>query len=543
MVRGGFMEEKKLVNITIFLIKDSFKNHKQCLKNPESLNFINVKEGFGFQGKICICESSSKTPQWKYYLDEFAGSPIDMSDNTSNKAVMILKISSRLMAIVFGYGRSLLNEEAIELNFGLKTALNIIDPKRMRSVNATTIEDVVVTTQRQASYSTDQDEFGINITSDIMKGVTGNPFDPIYGNTVSGKDSLIVSTYMELSETKERLELYLKAYFDKRYRDIGFSWIDNIGEVRDTALCDQLNSHLVDNINTRSYTHLNAAPPEIIDWEHIKGFCFSGMGKNKNEEDNYNLDFDIEEYIDKIRPGTILLDKLKRDRLYAITSEEIIYSVCNVYSAIVFQTSYNHKTFILYAGSWYKINNNFYETVTNYVDREIPISNIILPECTEQVEEKYNELVTEANSNYCLMDQKMVRVEGGPKKIEACDIFTTNKQFIHVKFKSRSAQLSHLFSQGKVSAQCFISDAKFRQQVSEIAIGRFGKPVFNYNDKPVSNEYEVIYVIIDKEIDKTSNRLPFFSLVNLMLTAQELERMHMKYSIKIVKKSIVEIRK
>lgn len=109
------------------------------------------------------------------------------------------------MAIVFGYGRSFLKEECIERNFGLKVALNIINPNKMRSINAATIEDMVVTTQRQASYSTTQDEFGLNVTNDIMKGLTGEPYDAIYGNHISGKDSLVVSVFMEIAELKEKL--------------------------------------------------------------------------------------------------------------------------------------------------------------------------------------------------------------------------------------------------------------------------------------------------------------------------------------------------
>jgi uncharacterized protein (TIGR04141 family) len=126
------------------------------------------------------------------------------------------------------------------------------------------------------------------------------------------------------------------------------------------------------------------------------------------------------------------------------------------------------------------------------------------------------------------MDQKFVSVKGGPKKIEACDIFTKDKQFIHVKNKSQSAQLSHLFSQGKVSAECFISDLEFRKQVYQKVKDKLGDSVFSYEDRPISNEYEIVYAIIDNKNSSLVDKLPFFSKVNLMLTIQELERMHFK---------------
>ncbi len=168
----------------------------------------------------------------------------------------------------------------------------------------------------------------------------------------------------------------------------------------------------------------------------------------------------------------------------------------------------------------------------------VKISDIQLPECdTGLTEGDYNKTVAASNANYCLFDQKMIAVEGGPKKIESCDLFTRDKRFIHVKNKGQSAQLSHLFAQGRVSAECFASDEKFRKQISEIATKEFGSPVFDYTQKPSSNEYEVVYAIIDDKDSDLVNKLPFFSKVNLMLTAQELDRMHFRYSVCLVKKA------
>ena len=151
-------------------------------------------------------------------------------------------------------------------------------------------------------------------------------------------------------------------------------------------------------------------------------------------------------------------------------------------------------------------------------------------------EGEYNEMVAEGNPDYCLMDKRMISVENGPKKIEACDIFTRAKRMIHVKNKGQSAQLSHLFSQGKVSAECFISDMDFRKQVSEITKQKFGTPVFDYTKKPRSDEFEIVYAIIDAKDSSIEEKLPFFSKVNLMMTAQELDRMHFKFSVCCIRK-------
>lgn len=529
--------EKQVVNLTIFLIKDYIEEVRDCLKHPDYLIASDIKSQFGLEGSVFYCGSNSKSPKWKQYLEKYAKDPIDIADNSSNKAIMLVRIQGRIMAIVFGYGRSFLKEECIERNFGFKVALNTIDPDRMRSVNASTIEDMVVSTQRQASYSTSQDEFGLNITNDIMQGITGEPFDESYGNHISGKDSLVVSVYMELSELKDKLELYYAAYSNERYKTIGFEWVDNVAEVRDSVLSEALDYELTDAIENRRTEHMHVAPPETTNWDQIIGFCYSGIGVNKDEAENYKLNLDITEYLEKIKPGTNIYQKIKRDKLYGLTPDGTPFVICSVFSALVFQAEYEGKHYILCAGTWYQVDTSFFEQVNNYIRTIIKISDISLPDCNADMnEEDYNKMVADGNDSYCLMDQKFVSVANGPKKIEACDVFTKDKKFIHVKNRGQSAQLSHLFSQGKVSAECFISDEQFRKQVSDIVTKKFSEAPFDYTQKPTSNEYEVVYAIIDDKETDLVDKLPFFSKVNLMITAQELDRMHFKYSVCLVKK-------
>ena len=488
-------------------------------------------------GTIYYCDSKKKPPKWKEYLSKLATDDIDISDNASNKAIMLVKIQNRIIAVVFGYGRSFLKEECIERNFGFKVALNTIDPNKMRSVNAATIEDMVVTTQRQASYSTSQDEFGLNVTNDIMKGITGEPFDEEYGNHISGKDSLVVSVSMELNELKDKLELYYSAYTDDRYKKIGFEWVDNVAEVRDTVLSESLDFLLSDAIEKHNTEHLHIAPPETTDWDRIIGFCYSGIGKKMDEPESYNLSLDITEYINSIREDSNVYAKIRRDKLYAMNSDGVPFAVCSIYSALVFQTEYEGKNYIFCSGAWYQVETSFFNRVNNFIQTKIPISSISLPECPKNESEgNYNQMVADNNDDYCLFDCKLISAAGSPKKIEACDIYTKNKQFIHVKNKGQSAQLSHLFAQGKVSAECFSSDESFRKQIADIASEKFGIEPFDSSVKPNSNEYEIIYAIIDDKDSDMNAKLPFFSKVNLMLTAQELDRMHFKYSVCLIKR-------
>ncbi len=529
--------DKQVISLTIFLMKDCVYEFEDCIKASYCLSNTAIREEYGLEGIIYYSDSKKKPPRWKPYLDAWGKDTIDIADNASNKAVMLVKVENRIMAVVFGYGRSFLKEDCIERNFGFKVALNTINPNKMRSVNAATIEDMVVTTQRQASYSTSQDEFGLNVTNDIMKGITGEPFDEEYGTHISGKDSLVVSVNMDLTELRDKLSLYFSAYSDDRYKRIGFEWVDNVAEVRDSILIESLDAQLSNAIEKCITDHLHIAPPETTDWDRIIGFCYSGIGKNTSDAENYNLNLDISEYIENVRAGSNVYAKIRRDKLYAMNADGIHFAICSIYAALVFQTEYEEKNYIFCSGSWYQVEPSFFNRVNNFIQNSIPVSTVTLPECPKDKNEgDYNEMVANSNDDYCLFDCKMLSTNGSPKKIEACDIYTRQKQFIHVKNKGQSAQLSHLFAQGKVSAECFSSDESFRKQIVNIAKDKFGMEPFNASVKPTSNEYEIVYAIIDDKDTAIDEKLPFFSKVNLMMTVQELERMHFRYSICLIKR-------
>ena len=328
----------------------------------------------------------------------------------------------------------------------------------------------------------------------------------------------------------------MNAYNSNTYKDKGFDWIDNVRAIKDSVLREELDFALSEIIKKKDYSKIQIASPDTVNWNDLLGFCFSGIRKDTTDANVYSMEINYVEYFDSINDNSNLFKKLKRDKLYGMNNGENPFAICNVYSALIAQMYYDDKTYILNAGTWYEVNNSFYSRVTEFIS-SIPISNLSLPKCPKGMNEGEYNLEVAKQQDYYLMDKRLVSVLNGPKHIEACDIFTRDKQFVHVKNKCRSSQLSHLFAQGRVSAQAFTSDQEFRKQVWDKVKSKFGEDVFDYHKKPESSEYEVVYAIIDEKTGDIEDRLPFFSKVNLMLSVQELDRMHMKYSIMMIEKS------
>ena len=535
---NNIINTERKYTLTIFLMNEYVKEYEWCIKEDKEVKMIELDNDLNIDGRIVISDTSQNKPAWEPFLNCFSCEEIKLESNASNKAVMLIKIDDRIMALTFGYGRSILNENYIERDFGLRVAINLIDTNKMRSINAANIEDTVVNIQKQSSHVVSQEEFSINGIYDVVTAVMGKSVNIEYADRISGKDSLVVTLDMKPTQLIDKLKIFLDAYKSDAYKK-NFPWIDNMKEIRDKEKINALSNEIVSKIKRKDIYDVYISPPETINWSEVKGLMLTGMNKRRSNIENYSDEPSFYDYAIKFEDESSnqILSKLKSDRLLALYNDDNSNTICSVYAALVAQVKYEDDLYVLYNGVWYLIKNDFYNNVKDAVSK-IAISDIDFPVChKDEHEGDYNDRVSK-QLNFCLFDKRLVKVEGGLKQIEACDLFTDKKQFIHVKHKYSSAHLSHLFAQGKISAQCFVDDEQYRKQVYDITKEKYVNDVFDYKKKPQSQEFEIVYAIITDKIGKIEESIPFFSLVNLMLAAQELERMHIKCSVKLIEREV-----
>jgi uncharacterized protein (TIGR04141 family) len=94
--------------------------------------------------------------------------------------------------------------------------------------------------------------------------------------------------------------------------------------------------------------------------------------------------------------------------------------------------------------------------------------------------------------------------------------------------------LSHLFSQGRVAAMCFVDDEIFRRNVYQIVKEKLNYSESDFIRRPQPHEIEVVYALITPKRGVPVEIIPFFSLVNLMLAYKDLARMNVKCSLRII---------
>jgi uncharacterized protein (TIGR04141 family) len=185
------------------------------------------------------------------------------------------------------------------------------------------------------------------------------------------------------------------------------------------------------------------------------------------------------------------------------------------------------RRFFLMDGDWYEIGAQYVRASRDQISslfRAAPSLDLPPWYLTKGHDEgDYNEYVPYVRDGYLCLDRDQgVRnpLEPRHNSLEVCDLLGPNNELIHVKRAKGSAPLSHLFSQGLVSAQSLISGpSDVREQ--------FLKTVANRpNGRSLPHDFQpkkVVYAILLKDGQQlTPDTLFPFSQVTLALAARTL---------------------
>jgi uncharacterized protein (TIGR04141 family) len=114
--------------------------------------------------------------------------------------------------------------------------------------------------------------------------------------------------------------------------------------------------------------------------------------------------------------------------------------------------------------------------------------------------------------------------------VESCDLFHADGVLVHVKrYRKGSAELSHLFAQGTVSAHAFLREAVHRSDLRAKLVERAGQTgwidAVIPDEQPAPAGYEVAYAIIAADWPRGAASLPFFAKLTMMRAARELKQL------------------
>mgnify|MGYP005852186223 CR=1 FL=1 len=513
--------------LNIFLFKEGTTREQALRDDVGQLAHVPISAGLNFEGEIITKGTPPNPPRWRQFVQSGTDQQLGPLFNQSASCLIVLSAHGRVFAVSFGFARFWIDETRIVRRFGMIVTLNTVHPDRIRSVDREEFETIQRKTRSQTSVSSSMENFGLNVQRDLVRSVTGQPEDQNFARHVTGADNLILSapiTFVQLGDKcGEALEHYGRDAYRERY-----GWIDNFARVSDPVLIDELDAALVADLRTGTPENAFLTPPDTLDTQEHRGFRYPRQRKGA---DPYP-DLRIEDFFERIDPAAITIDNLKQWRVREYTvNEDIPSRNFRVYEAIIYEAPRGDKLYALSLGEWFEIAQDHVTEVNNEI-AQIPDHDALALDDAEpgESEGEYNErAANNSGGQLALLDANLVQYGGGRSSIEVCDQLAMDRNFIHVKAKTKSSTLSHLFAQGLNSAQAF-RDIRFRELAHAICADSHA---FIFEGEPRISDHTVTYAIITQAGGDLRDALPFFSKQSLANAAREL--VNMGYQVRLKK--------
>lgn len=511
--------------LTIYLLQDVSDFHEAV--DSSKAEEAAMAAGWQDSARFYYGSTPLRSPAWVGFVDPVLASSPTTLRSSSASGLLLLKVEDEFFALTFGYGRSFLDQSKIRRQFGLRVALNAIDPAQMRSLDTKTFEDMVVSRNIQTSRSTDLPAFNVDISRDILRAVVGEPRDLTLAKRIAGSDALVVNRDLSVSDLPGFCERLLDLHLRDAYK-ADFSWVDQLALVEDASLTGRLDEQLINQLIHRDTSNTHLAMPDTLDWADIDVFRINGTRQTVYD------DLDLEQYLLQLKGklATTTLTQLRQRKVSVKFSRGDEFDPkWSVYQCLVSEQRMDDNLYALVEGRWFAIAETLSAEVDAYVEA-LPESTVAFPQALKaETENTYNARLSQSAVDLLNLDAKIKRPGGAASGIEFCDVLTTGNELIHVKRKSRSSTLSHLFAQGRISATTFLTDGEYRNRVRD-AIHKAGPTNASWlSVVPTDAEdvntrnYKISYVVITDSKQPRHDWLPFFSKLNLMQTGRELSRM------------------
>lgn len=517
---------------SVYLLKDGFTS-ENSLNEDHWLSHVS-DANLPLDSVLYVLDRQGKDVWWRLYLGLQAELP-----QPQKSALLFITNSDRTFAVCFGNVAYNLRNESFEYDFGLRTSLNCVDPKKLR--NTDVAEPGSARRQRtQTSTGTDLTYFDFQTDSQVLRSITGavrSEFSSVAKN-ITGGSNVRISSKTSAKNLPTLCATLLNIYNREDYRT-SFPDIDNVTPVRDPVELGRLDERLLAALRAKDLDSLLLGVPELVDHLDAGHARFSGHGPSKVYPDLHIGGF-FEYLADRdIDPLTLSLEDLRTDRVQLYRADDERAKTFQLYRCLIFDTRLDQDDAVyhLLDGNWYRFDGDYIRRLTDSLASILASSN--LPVCTQHLEGEYNVYAAKELTNGICLDTTDVS-PAGQTQVEPCDVLYERGDRVvlaHVKISTASSQLSHLFNQGANSAELLVSEPAVRDKLMTLlhklsddanSVERQSRLI---HDRKFSVEYAVI---THKASEGGIENLPLFSRISLARAKRSLEAMQIPLSLSFI---------
>ena len=488
---------RRIQKISLYLFKEGI-SPEDSLKEDLSFNVY----GKIPNSKYIIKQSLPYSPPWAIFLD------LEVKAQRADAVLFVPCTESQWIAICFGNGHNLLDKNKIVNDFGLITALNMLDKNKIKSSDISNPSDHSKKKRVQTPRDSNLKGHDIDYYGDILKKITGKTkeeYKDLSKSINASVDNIAINTNKPAEELKELCASIFEIFRKEDYKN-NFPEVFYINPIRDSEKVKQLNEVLLEHLNARDQ-EIYLDIPEIIDFQDIHEFNISFKDRAKHRIST----LDIKEFYNLLEGNReITLEDIKRWILVLLDENRNREKEFNIFRCLVFDYENENETYHFSDGRWYSLNSSYLTKLNSIQEFKVDkINNRGILPYHHNNEEEYNQQLAKS-LEAILLDRQLIPM-GGYDKIEPCDVFclSENKKniFVHVKRKHKSSSgLSHLFAQGDNSLTLLNN----RNEQFIDGLKQTLKDEFHENYKSV-----VHFLII-------GNSIPLFSKMSLLKTIDQI---------------------
>lgn len=511
------------MKLTIHLFKENVRDLDGLLEDKYVEGDLAFRElvqvgPLPFECRVYL-QRTKTTPKWSSYFGRFFTLGQTQITNVANSFVAFLKVENRVFALTFGYGFHAIKRSLVEPRFGLRCALNLTDPSRIRTLDTRNVD--LVTRQQRTHVSAGRPfpDFDVDPLVDWVGYIAGQTSSDGPIRNVAGADSVSITTTEPFEALGDICRILLEAFSSDQYKT-RFPFVDYLTPIpQHDPIVETLNNAVISLLGQRTHERITLAYPEMPDFERIDHLkIWNSLFAMEMQDLSLSAVYDfLDANPASGDPHSIHLVALD-------ANDAAVMHKHSLWEFLVCEVEHDGGTYILSLGQWFVADRSFVDRLHQEVRA--------IPDVTEQMdmprmlgnerEDQYNARVA-STKGWLTLDKKMVTVGDPYAKVEVCDLVTEGLHFIAVKKMSSSATLSHLFAQGLVSATLLKDNHLYRCSV-------MNKIVEKWPEKAdVSAEgCMFVFAIATEKSGPLADSLFLFSRINLLEQARSIERMGYK---------------
>ncbi|WP_236789305.1 DUF6119 family protein [Amycolatopsis sp. GM8] len=482
--------------------------------------------GLPFRCDVVLVTRRRDRPHWAGYLRDFFD--LQWSATSASSAVLLVNVHNRFFAVTFGQGRHLLDVTRLVPDFGIRVAANSVAPDQVRAIGSSTLSAAPRVTHQSVRTPGRLSDFSIDYETEWVRTLSGGTDDGLT-RSMSGAQSVTVDVsgeHAELSRLDDVLQYLLKQYQDTGYR-AHYPFLDLLRPIpaRDPRF-GALERKLLERLLELPHRDVGVACPDTFAADADVRYDIQGSVRHE---------IDLHWVHGRIRNGGS--DPLRRLKVTPIDADDNrLASPRPLRDYLTAEVTLADEKYVLANGLWFHVEEDTLALIDRGLDRIEEIDLAVPPWHLGENENDYNERAARAK-NWINMERHHMQLVDHYGRVEVCDLLNREFQFICVKKLKQSATLSHLFSQGSVSARLFHGrsalfngSGDYQSYVRELHASEWPLAA---SERPSPT---VVYAVGTERRGSVRELLPFFSRVNLANQAETIT--NLGYQVRVARISI-----